>query len=349
MSDELSYGLRAMQQGAEDYAKAQKEAQKAQAEAIGNRGLYDIAVKSGVLNLDQQIEFNKGNATKKNEILAGAMRTWNAQREMEQDQMRKQAFQLQQNQDRREQARFDWQPPPSAAAAAEAAGYVNVPTGPGQGQLVKKAPAPPTADQLNAIQANAAKAGGSVFQMPDGSYRFEKNPAPQTPPMPTIPVPVPGGTPIPVPITNPAAQDELKRMNPAGQAFAKYGARPEDFLPQNIVQGEIPFNDPKKYQFDPESKTKSHVMLKNLGVAIPNGEYSAWLRKFADAGQIDATKNPVTGEMISPPQKAAVANANPRVLDLTNPASIAIMQGFIKQYGDIDTARQAAQAQGYTW
>lgn len=357
MADGLSYGLRAMQQGAEDYANAQKEAQKQEAIAIGNRGLYDQAVKAGVLDLDAQIQFNKGNAAKKNEILAGAMRTWDAQRQAEQDKMRQQAFQLQQNQDKREAARFNYQMPPQAAQALDQSGHVAIPTGPGQYQILAKPQPTPTQEQLDAIQAKAAEYGGGFIPKPGGGYEWRSKPTPQAPPIPTVQVPVPGGTPMPIPITNPAAQEQLKRMDPAAQAFSKFGAHPDDFRPENIVQGEIPFNDPKKYSFvpagPPSSDPKvspnamSHVMLKNLGTTMTNAEYSAWLRKFAEAGQIDPVKNPVTGEMISPPQKAPV---NMRTLDPSNASSKAIMQGFIAQFnGDVDAARKAAQAQGYTW
>jgi hypothetical protein len=94
-------------------------------------------------------------------------------------------------------------------------------------------------------------------------------------------------------------------------------------------------------------------MLKNLGVAIPNGDYSEWLRKFAAAGQLDGpVKNPVTGETIEPNQQVQANrnNPNPRVLDPSNSASVGIMQGFIQQAkGDINAARDLAHSQGYIW
>lgn len=190
-----------------------------------------------------------------------------------------------------------------------------------------------------------------------GDYRPITMPPTSAPRTPTVKVQG-----MDVPITTEAGQAQLKAMNPAGEAHDKFGANPTDFLPENVERGSVPLNDIKKYGFQPWSKdfpTPTHVKLKKLGKVMEEGEYTGWLRKFADAGQLDGPVwNPVTDEMIEPNrQLTANRSANPRKLDPSNAASIEIMQGFIKQaraipdspVDPLTLARQLAHEQGYIW
>ena len=112
-----AYGLSILQQGAEAIAKAREEKEKAEAQVIGNRGLYEKAVQSGLIPIEQQTEYLRGNAKTRDSILAGAMREHEFQRQEEADAQRKQAFALQQQENDRAKARAAWTPPPELAPA----------------------------------------------------------------------------------------------------------------------------------------------------------------------------------------------------------------------------------------
>lgn len=339
MSDVLSYGMNALQQAAEDYAKDKKERDKQEAAAIGNRGLYDKAVQAGVLSLEQQIEFNKGSASKKNEILAGAMRTWDMQRQQDQDAQRRQAFQLDQGRYEMEKARQNYVIPPEAQAALAASKKVAIPVAPGQNQIIDAPVVPPTKEELAKIDADAKQYGGGFVRQPDNTYAWHSIPTPQAKPPPTIRTPQ--GE---VPLTSEIGQQRYQELNPDIAIHQKFGARPSDFMPGNVqVGGTDAFG-----KFDPKSDAQSHVQLKSTGAFMSTGDYTKYLRQLADAGQIDKpVQHPITGEWINPGKPEAEIG-RPGPLDYTNPTHVALVQDAIKRNsGDVPAAMNELHQKGW--
>jgi hypothetical protein len=338
-----NYGFSILQQGIEDIVKTRQEAQKAEADAIGNRKLYEQAVKAGMLDLDQQIEYNKGNAPTKDRILAGAMRSWQAQREAEQDKMRRDAFALDQGRFQMEQARAKYTPSPEDIAALPS-NYRYVKKAPGQFEVVQ-VPKTVTQEQIDEANRKAqAIVPGSGFVLPPGPGEA-KFLTPPTPEPPTIYVPGAGK----VGVSTELGQAQVKEMNPAEQIFKTWGAKPEDFMPDNVTVGALrPANLGGQFESEGSyAKAKSHVLLKNTGTIMPTGDYTKYLRQLSAAGDInEPVKHPVTGQWITPQQKA---QANPRVLKYNDPASTAIMQSYLLKYGDPNAARAAAIRDGLVW
>lgn len=338
MPSPLSTGLSILQQGIEDAQKAREEAQKAEAQSAGNRTIMNGLVNAGIWGDKEVIEYNKGSARQRNDMIAGGARALVVKNQLEDQQMQREAaarateqLALQRKSGELELAKyqrsaFEYAAQEKAKQEQQAALAEHVRRGP---QLTDK--------------------GGVTFELtPTGDYR------PVTPPTPTVPIPVPGGTPIPVPVTSQQGQEELASLNPARQIYNKYGLEPEHFLPKNVEFGELPFNNPK-LGFDPASPNKTHARIQ--GTVMPVGDYNAWIRKLADKGQLPEQVTLPTGQVVKPraaPTPAPTAQAGSGgggyKLDPTNPKDMAVVHMLLdKNNGDIDKAKEEAAAMGLTW
>jgi hypothetical protein len=343
MPSVLSQALSNLQQTAEDYAKNREEAQKLQDAAAGNRQILNTLVQQGIWGDKEIIEYNKKNDRGRNDMIASGARAWLFKSQVEDQQLQRDAAKraaetltIQQAQEARAKAQYEYQPGADVYNAAAASNLNVIPTGPGQPiHLAPYAKTGPTEAQLAQAQEEAKKVGGHYVPDPTtGGYRFEKFP---TPGAETIEI-APG---VNVPRTSPEAQAFIAESNPQTRIHQEFGAKPEDFLPRNVEVGaQLGKDFGNKFVTDPKYG-QSHVRLKNTGTIMDMGKYSKYLRQLADAGQIDeAVKHPLTGQTITPAKRQAAVGV-PGELDYTNPTHVALVQDAIKRNGGDVIAAQA--------
>jgi hypothetical protein len=350
----LSRALGGLQQAAEDYAKRQEEAQKAQAAAVGNRKLYDIAVQQGIFGPDEQIKYNKGNAQTKDSMIASAVRTFSVQQELEGQRVREETLGIQKAQEARAKAQYEYQPGGDVYNAAAQADQVVIPRGPGQGFELRPAvhETPVISPQQ---QAEARAAGKAWINGPNGPVLVDL----PTPPTPKLFYP---GSNIPISPESELGKERLRSINPQQALYDQYALTPDDILQPN-PDAQFGSYD-KKTGFDPNAADWTHAKIK--GQLIPMPELIATQQKLIDAGQTGTkTVRLPDGRVIQPqaPQTAQVgvpaaapgAGAGPaapgqRRLDPTNPSDIALVHMLLNQNNnDLDAAQAQAKAMGLTW